>query len=79
MAGPLIFKPKDAPEYNTGFTIVTITAIAAAVLSVVYRYVCIWENKRRDRNGAEAFDHAYEDDLTDTKVCADHRSVKDVC
>lgn len=35
----------------------------------MYRFYCIWENKRRDRTGtAEAFDHAYEDDLTDRKV-----------
>ncbi|KAK5080029.1 hypothetical protein LTR70_009039 [Exophiala xenobiotica] len=67
VAGPLLFKPKDAPEYNTGFTIVTITAIAAALLAIVYRYVCMWENKRRDNNCAEAYDHAYEDDLTDRK------------
>lgn len=45
-----------------------ITSIVAAVLAVVYRYVCLWENKR-DKLGVEAFDHAYEDDLTDIKVC----------
>ncbi|KAK5941166.1 hypothetical protein PMZ80_006443 [Knufia obscura] len=65
--GPLIFKPADAPEYNSGFLIVTVTSIVAGLLAVVYRYVCIWENKKRDRAGAEAFDHAYEDDLTDMK------------
>lgn len=69
--GPLIFKPADAPEYNSGFLIVTVTSIVAGLLAVVYRYVCIWENKKRDRAGAEAFDHAYEDDLTDMKVCID--------
>jgi hypothetical protein len=45
-----------------------VTSIVAAVLSLVYRYVCLWENKKRDKLGAEAFDHAYEDDLTDMKV-----------
>lgn len=44
------------------------TSIVAAVLAIVYRYVCVWENKRRDKLGNEAFDHAYEDDLTDMKV-----------
>lgn len=29
----------------------------------------MWENKRRDKNCTEAYDHAYEDDLTDRKVC----------
>jgi hypothetical protein len=45
-----------------------VTSVIAALLAVVYRYVCLWENKKRDRLGAEAFDHAYEDDLTDMKV-----------
>jgi hypothetical protein len=57
-----------APGYAPGFIITTITSIVAAVLAVVYRYVCLWENKRRDKKGVEAFDHAYEDDLTDMKV-----------
>ncbi|KAF2003554.1 MFS transporter [Amniculicola lignicola CBS 123094] len=66
--GPLLFKPKDAPGYAPGFTVVLITAIITAVLAIVYRYVCIWENKRRDKTGTmEGFDHAYEDDLTDMK------------
>lgn len=76
--GPLIFKPKDAPEYNSGFLIVTVTAICAALLAIVYRYVCVWENKRRDRSGAEAFDHAYEDDLTDIKVYIGRRLIGNV-
>jgi len=70
--GPLAFKTDDAPRYPRGFIIVLITAIVAAVLVIVYRFVCIWENKRRDKAGtAEGFDHAYEDDLTDSKVCRD--------
>ena len=44
------------------------TSIVALLLAVLYRFVCVWENKRRDKIGAEAFDHAYEDDLTDLKV-----------
>lgn len=66
--GPLLFKPKDSPRYGPGFEDTVITAVFAAVLAIVYRFVCIWENKRRDKIGAEAFDHAYEDDLTDIKV-----------
>jgi hypothetical protein len=35
----------------------------------VYRFVCIWDNKQRDKAGVmEGFDHAYEDDSTDRKV-----------
>jgi hypothetical protein len=66
--GPLVFKPEDAPKYVPGFIITTITSVVAALLALVYRFVCMWENKRRDKMGAEAFDHAYEDDLTDMKV-----------
>jgi hypothetical protein len=66
--GPLLFKPADAPVYAPGFIVVLATSIAAAVLAIVYRYVCIWENRRRDKVGTmEGFDHAYEDDLTDMK------------
>lgn len=67
-----MFKVKDAPEYAPGFIACVSTSCAAACLSMVYRFYCVWENKRRDRTGtAEAFDHAYEDDLTDRKVRTD--------
>jgi hypothetical protein len=63
--GPLIFKQQDAPNYEPGFIGTVVTAIAAALLAIVYRFVCIWDNKRRDKEGTENFDHAYDDDLTD--------------
>lgn len=66
--GPLLFKTKDSPRYIPGFIATVITSIVAALLAIVYRFVCMWENKRRDKLGAEAYDHAYEDDLTDMKV-----------
>ena len=66
--GPLLFKPKDAPAYGPGFVAVLATSVAAAALAIVYRYVCIWENRRRDESGTmEGFDNAYDDDLTDIK------------
>ena len=65
--GPLLFKPKDAPVYAPGFIAVLITSILAAVLAIVYRYVCILENKRRDSTSEEGFENAFEDDLTDKK------------
>ena len=69
--GPLLFKEKDAPQYNSAFAATTVTAIVAACCGVAYRYVCVWDNKKRDKAGTvEAFDHAYEDDLTDLKVSA---------
>lgn len=67
--GPLLFKEQDAPDYTPGFIASFITAAVAGVLILVYRVVAVLENKKRDRTGTmEAFDHAYEDDLTDRKV-----------
>jgi hypothetical protein len=52
---------------------VVITSGVAAVLALLYRSVCAWENRKRDKAGtAEAFEHAYEDDLTDKTVCFNH-------
>lgn len=65
---PLAFKTEDGPRYAPGFVIVLITALVAAGLVIVYRFVCMWDNSRRDKVGImEGFDHAYEDDSTDRK------------
>lgn len=38
------------------------------VLALIYRFVCARENKKRDKSGiAEAFENAYDDDMTDVK------------
>lgn len=67
--GPLLFKQADAPRYAPGFIATFATTIATAVLAVVYRYLSIWENNRRDKSGTlESYEHAYDDDLTDTMV-----------
>jgi hypothetical protein len=66
--GPLLFKPQDAPRYAPGFIVVSVTAIAAGLLALVYRFWCIAVNKKRDKTGVlEGFEHAYEDDSTDRK------------
>jgi len=66
--GPLLFKPHDAPGYKPGFIATSVTAIIAGLLALVYRFWCIAVNKKRDRTGVlEAFEHAYNDDLTDRK------------
>lgn len=66
--GPLVFKAEEAPHYTTGWITTVATSAAAIVLAFVYRFVCAWENQRRDESGEmEAFEHAYEDDLTDRK------------
>ena len=63
--GPLVFYENEAPVYNTGWITIVVSLILTMVLTLVYRYVCVGENKRRDKEGVEAFDHAYEDDFTD--------------
>lgn len=72
--GPLLFKEPDAPRYAPGFVAVFATTIATAVISIMYRYLSLWENKKRDKVGAEGYEHAYDDDLTDTKVSSLDRS-----
>jgi hypothetical protein len=54
LTGPMLFKPKDAPTYAPGFIVVLATSIAAGVLAIVYRLVCIREN--RDRGGSKTQD-----------------------
>jgi hypothetical protein len=69
--GPLLFKEADAPRYTPGWRATFGTTVAALTLVVVYRFFCLWENKRRDKSGVlEAYDHAFEDDVTDKKVCS---------
>ncbi|KAF7196887.1 putative transporter [Pseudocercospora fuligena] len=63
--GPLIFYENEAPYYNTGWITTVVSLIVTIVLTIVYRYVCVWDNRQRDKTGSEAFDHAYEDDFTD--------------
>ncbi|KAL4865913.1 hypothetical protein BDV12DRAFT_210791 [Aspergillus spectabilis] len=64
--GPLCFREQDAPRYVPGFIVTVVTTVIAGVLVLVYRTVCLWDNRRRDATGIlEGFEHAYEDDLTD--------------
>ncbi|ETN43235.1 uncharacterized protein HMPREF1541_02394 [Cyphellophora europaea CBS 101466] len=66
--GPLVFKTEEAPKYNTGWITTIVTSIVCVLTALAYRFYCAWENKRRDRAGVmEAYEHAYEDDLTDLK------------
>ncbi|KAI3391178.1 hypothetical protein diail_7783 [Diaporthe ilicicola] len=66
--GPLVFREQDAPRYKPGFIIVVASTLASALLLLIYRYVCLSHNRRRDAEGfVESFEHAYEDDLTDLK------------
>lgn len=71
--GPLCFRTQDAPRYVPGFIVVVITSLLAGLLIIVYRYVCVRDNRKREDAGIEeGFDHAYEGDLTDKKAIALH-------
>jgi hypothetical protein len=63
----MLFKPKDAPAYAPGFIVVLATSTAAAALALVYRSVCIRENRRRDRNDTQACSDGALDDVGDRK------------
>jgi hypothetical protein len=67
--GPLVYQTQDAPRYVPGFITVVVTSFAAGILVLVYRFVCVWENRKRDQSGtAEGYENAYQDDLTDKTV-----------
>lgn len=64
-----MFRTQDAPDYTLGLIVVVVASVAAAVLGLVYRFVCVWDNRKRDLFGVmEGFDGAFNDDLTDRKV-----------
>jgi hypothetical protein len=79
-----VFKKEDAPRYPNGFIVVVVTALIAGIMCLVYRLVCMWDNRRRDKSSSEGFDNAYDDDLTDIKVrkaqySAKRQSIREAC
>lgn len=73
VVGPLVFRTQDKPGYDLGFIVVVITSIVAAFLGLAYRFICVWDNRKRDKVGVmEGFDDAFNDDLTDKKVRYTH-------
>ena len=45
-----------------------VTSAICIILALVYRVICARENKKRDSTGiVEAFENAYDDDMTDVK------------
>ncbi|KAK3654428.1 hypothetical protein LTR56_004058 [Elasticomyces elasticus] len=63
--GPLVFLQSEKPYYTTGWIVTVVTSCITVVLAIVYRFVCAQSNKKRDQSSSEAYEHAYEDDLTD--------------
>lgn len=65
----MLFKKEDAPRYGPGFTTVVVTSVASILLGFFYRFLCIYSNRKRDKEGHEEnFENAYEDDFTDRTV-----------
>lgn len=65
----MVFEEKDKPRCIPGFVVVIVTSAVAGLLVMVYRYVCIWDNRKRDKAGTvEGFENAYQDDFTDKTV-----------
>lgn len=66
IVAPLLFKQAEAPVFANGWTAVLACICGSTGLALIYRQICVWENRKRDKTGvAEAFDHAFEDDFTD--------------
>jgi len=66
--GPLVFLQEEKPLYTTGWIVTVVTSAMCIVLALLYRFICARENKKRDNSGiAEAFENAYDDDMTDVK------------
>lgn len=66
----MIFKDDDAPRYVLGFVVI-VTSFIAGITVLIYRLVCVFENRKRDQSGTvEGYENAYQDDLTDRTVSA---------
>lgn len=66
----MISKDNDAPRYVLGI-IVVVTAFVVGVTVLIYRLVCVLENRKRDQSGTvEEYENAYLDDLTDRTASA---------
>lgn len=65
----MLFTEKDAPRYTPGFTVLVATSLVSVLLGVFYRFLCVYSNRKRDREGTEeSYENAYEDDFTDKTV-----------
>jgi hypothetical protein len=51
VVGQFLFKVMDAPAYAPGFIACVTTSVATAILSMVYLFCYIWENKMGDNSG----------------------------
>ncbi|KAJ5398829.1 Major facilitator superfamily domain general substrate transporter [Penicillium sp. CMV-2018d] len=48
IVGPQIMFAREAPSYSSGFAGMLVCFACSAILSILLRFYCIWENKKRD-------------------------------
>ncbi|CAI7593544.1 unnamed protein product [Penicillium crustosum] len=48
IVGPQIMFAREAPSYSSGFAGMVVCFACSAILSMLLRFYCIWENKKRD-------------------------------
>ncbi|TKX26890.1 MFS transporter-like protein 10 [Elsinoe australis] len=53
IAGPFFYKTEQAPSYKLGIASLLTCNIIEALLFIVFRYVFIWENKRKEKQCAD--------------------------
>lgn len=66
----MLFREENGPRYGPAFTTLVITTATSLLLVLFYRFLCVYSNKKRDKEGnEESFNNAYDDDFTDMTVC----------
>jgi hypothetical protein len=53
IAGPFFFKSNQAPGYRLGIGAILVANCLELLLFIVFRFVFIWENKKKDREAEE--------------------------
>ena len=53
IAGPFFYKSDQAPSYNLGIGSLLVANCAELALLILFRYVFIWENKKKEKRRDE--------------------------
>lgn len=49
----MLFRSEDGPRYGPALTTLVITTIAFLLFVLFYRFLCVYFNKKRDKEGNE--------------------------
>lgn len=69
IAGPFFFKTNQAPSYRLGIGAMLVTNCLELLLFVLFRFVFIWENKKKEREAEERKAHGL-----DAAAPSDHQT-----